>query len=89
MQNYAGYSGHKDPTPMYDISENSEKWVESKYRKSERLGIVPGTWYGKWVDVRISNIFFHDILYTIGFVKMRRIWWYHFHYVNHIRKWHL
>jgi hypothetical protein len=25
MQNYAGYSGHKDPTPMYDISENSEK----------------------------------------------------------------
>jgi len=33
---------------------------------------VPGT----------SNIFFHDILYTVRFVKMRRVQQYYFHYLN-------
>jgi len=28
---------------MYDISKNSEKRVETKYEKIERLGILPGT----------------------------------------------
>jgi len=52
------YSGNKIPTTMCDIPKNSEKWVESKYIKIERLGIVPGTWFGKKVNVKISNIFF-------------------------------
>ena len=43
---------------MCDIPKNSEKWGGSKCEKGERLGIVPGTWFGKWVDVIISNIFF-------------------------------
>jgi hypothetical protein len=37
------YSGYKYPRSMHDISKNSEKLVESKYEKIERLGIVPGT----------------------------------------------
>jgi len=85
-QNYVSSSGHEEPTTMCDIPKNSEKWVESKYVKSERLGIVPGTWFGKRVDVRISNILFHDILYTVGFVKMRRIQRYYFYYVNRVGK---
>ena len=85
-QNYVSSSGHEEPTTMCDIPKNSEKWVESKYVKSERLGIVPGTWFGKRVDVRISNILFHDILYTVGFVKMRRIQRYYFYYVNRAGK---
>ena len=80
------YSGNKIPTTMCDIPKNSEKWVESKYIKIERLGIVPGTWFGKKVNVKISNIFFHDILYTVRFVKIRRIQWYHFHYVRRVGK---
>ena len=60
--------------------------VESKYVKSERLGIVPGTWFGKRVDVKISNIFFHDVLYTIRSIKMRRIQRYYFCYGNHVGK---
>ena len=41
------YSGNKIPTTMCDIPKNSEKWVESKCEKIERLGIVPGTLFGK------------------------------------------
>ena len=87
IQHYASYWGHKYPTAMYDISKNSEKWIESKYEKSERLGIVPGTWFGKRMDVKVSNIFSYDILYTVRFVWMRRIQRYHFHYVNRVGKW--
>jgi len=72
---------------MCDIPKISEKRVESKYIKIERLGIVPGTWFGQKVNVKISNIFFHDILYTVRFVKIRRIQWYHFHYVSRLGKW--
>ena len=86
IKNCASYSGHINPTTMCSIQKNSEKWGESKYVKSERLGIVPGTWFGKRMDVIISNIFLHDILYTVRFVKMRRIQWYHFHYVNRAGK---
>jgi len=72
---------------MCDIPKNWEKWVESKYIKIERLGIVPGTWFDQKVNVKISNIFFHNILYTVRFVKIRRIQWYHFYYVDCIGKW--
>jgi len=76
------YWGNEIPTIMYDIPKNSEKWVESKYEKIERLDIVPGTWSAKRLDAGISKLFLHDILYTIRFVKMRRIQRYHFHYVK-------
>ena len=71
---------------MCDIPKNLEKWVESKYVKGERLGIVPGTWFGKRMDVEISNIFLNDMLYTVGFVKMRRIQRYHFYYMKRVGK---
>ena len=87
MQNYALYWGNKIFTTMYDISKISEKWVESKYEKIERFGIVPGTWSAKRLDAKISKFFSGDILYTIRFIKMRRIQWYHFHYVNHMGRW--
>ena len=86
LYTYINYSGNKNPNTMCDIPKNSEKWGGSKCEKSERLGIVPGTWFGKRVDVIISNIFFHDILYTVRFVWMRRIQWYHFHYVKRVGK---
>ena len=58
------YSGYKYSTSIYDIPKDSEKWVEYEYEKIERLDIVPGTWFGKKMNVKISNIFFYDILYT-------------------------
>jgi len=67
--------------PPCDISKNSEKWVKSKYVKSERLGIVPGTWFDEKQHFIASNLSFHDILYTVRFVWMRRIQPCHFHYV--------
>jgi len=30
---------------------------------------------------KFQTFFSHDILYTVRFVKMRKIQWYHFHYV--------
>ena len=81
LYTYINYSGNKNPNTMCDIPKDSEKWVESKYAESERLGIVPGTWFDKRVDVIIN--FFYDILYTVGFIWMRRTWWYNFHYVKH------
>ena len=48
---------------------------------------MSSTWFGKQIEVKISNFFFHDILYTIRFVKMRRIQRYHFHYVNRVGRW--
>jgi len=51
--------------------------------------IPKGTWYGKRLDVKFSNIFFHNILYMVKFVKMRRIQWYYFHSVKHMKKWPL
>jgi len=84
MKEYARHWGNKIAMTMYDIPRNSGKWVESKCEKIERLGIVPGTWFGKRVNVKVSNIFSHDILYTVGFVKMRRIQWYHFYYVKRV-----
>ena len=69
---------------MYNIPKNSEKCVEPKYEKFERLGIVPGTRFGKKINVKFSNILFHNILYTVRFVKFRRTQWYHFHYVRRV-----
>jgi len=66
LYTYINSSGNKSPTTMCDIPENSERWGESKYGKIEMLGIVPGTWFNKRVDVIISNNSFHDILYTVG-----------------------
>ena len=80
------WKGYKYSTRIYDISKNSEKWVESEYGIIESLGIMPGTWFGKRADVKISNIFFHNILYTVRFIKIRRIQWYHFHYISHVGK---
>ena len=68
-QKYASYLANKIPTTMYDTPKNSEKWVESKYKEIERLGIMPGAWSAKGLDDGISNIFVWDILYTIRFVK--------------------
>ena len=50
-------------------------------KKINRLGIVPGTWFDKKQHFVASNVFFHDILYTIRFVWMRRIQPSHFHYI--------
>jgi len=86
MKEYASYWGNKIAMTMYNIPKNSEKWVESKCENIEMLGIVPGTWFGKKQNVKISNILFHDILYTVRFVKMRRIQWYHLYYVKRVGK---
>ena len=38
------------PTTMYHMPLLSEKWVESKYGKFERLGMVSGTWLIRKID---------------------------------------
>ena len=58
MKEYTSHWGNKIPTTMYDTPKNSEEWVESKYIKIERLGVVSGTWFGKKMNVKISNIFY-------------------------------
>jgi len=63
IQKYTSYLANKIPTTMYDTPKNSEKWVESKYKEIERLGIVPGAWSEKGLDDVISNIFVWDIIY--------------------------
>ena len=47
----------------------------------KRLGIVPGTWFDEKWHFIASNVFFHDILYTVRFVWMRRIQPSHFYYI--------
>ena len=42
LYTYINYSGSTNPNTMCDIPKDSEKWVESKYGESERLGIVSG-----------------------------------------------
>ena len=42
---------------IYGIPKISEKWVEFKYEKIERLGLVPGMWFAKRSDVGISKRF--------------------------------
>jgi len=73
MKEYASHWGNKIAMTMYNIPKNSEEWVESKHIKIERPGIMPGTWFGQKVNVESSNISFHNILYTVRFVKIRRI----------------
>ncbi len=50
-------------------------------KKIKRLGIVPGTWFDEKGDLITWNGSFHEKLYTVRFVWMRRIQRYHFHYV--------
>ena len=69
MKEYTSHWGNKIAMIMYNIHRISEKWVESKYENIERLGIVPGTWFGKKENVKISIIFSHDTLYTIRFIR--------------------
>ena len=73
-------------TIMYDTSKNSEKWVDSKYVKIERLGILVCMWSLKILECIFSTSLFHDILYTVRFVKMRVIQQYYFNYVNSVGK---
>ena len=87
LYTYINYSGNKNPNTMCDIPKDSEKWVESKYAESERLGIVPGTWFDEKRHLIASSVSFYDILYTVRFVKMRGIQRYHFCYVIHAGKW--
>ena len=61
LYTYINYSGNKNPNTMCDIPKDSEKWVESKYAESERIGIVPGTWFDKRVDVIINFFLWHII----------------------------
>ena len=61
------------PTIMYDISKKSENWVDFDYVKSERLGVLNCTWSPKISEFIFSTSFFHNVLYTVRFVKMRRI----------------
>jgi len=88
-QKYGSYLSNKVFTTMNDIPKISEKWVKCKYGKIESLDIVPGTWFDKRANVRISKFFLHDILYMVGFVEMRRIQWYYFHYIKYVEKWPL
>ncbi len=59
-------------------------FILCSYKTIKRLGIVPGTWFGEKGNFMTSNVFFHDILYTVRFVWMRRIQWYYFHYIIHV-----
>ena len=64
-----------------------KKSVDSEYAKIKRLCIRICTWSSKMSQLIFSTSLLHDILlYTIGFVKMRRIQPYHFHYVNRVGK---
>ena len=55
-------------------------------KKMNRLGIVPGTWFDEKWHFIASNVFFHDILYTIRFVWMRIIQLFYFHYIIYVGK---
>ena len=86
QHSYICFSAHSTLAKMYDISKNSEKSVDSEYAKIERLCIRVCTWSSKMSQSIFSTSLLHDILYTVGFVKMRRIQRYHFNYVNRVGK---
>ena len=68
-----GFFTCSTPTIMYDISKKSENWVDFDYVKSERLGVLNCTWSPKISEFIFSTSLFHNVLYTVRFLKMRRI----------------